>query len=98
MICFQCDNETDFEVQEIEIEQLFHGETIKVLSPVTICKCCGFQSLDIGQTNELLKRVRNYSNCKTEELYDADPNCKHFVIGASGGGLKCVKCNGWFCY
>jgi hypothetical protein len=98
MICFQCDNETDFEVQEIEIEQLFHGETIKVLSPVTICKCCGFQSLDIGQTNELLKRVRDYSNWEHGDLYNADPSCRHFVIGASGGGVKCVECNGWFCY
>ena len=98
MICFQCDNETEFEIQEIEVEQLYHEELIKVITPVTICKSCGFQSLDIGQTNELMKRVNNYSNCKDDELHDTDPNCKHFVIGAAGGGIKCVKCNGWFCY
>lgn len=34
----------------------------------------------------------------TEELYDADPNCDHRVVGASGGGIKCTKCSGWFCY
>jgi len=33
-----------------------------------------------------------------EELYNADPNCKHEIISASGGGIKCVKCNGWFCF
>lgn len=33
-----------------------------------------------------------------EKLWDADPKCKHRVIGAPGGGVKCTKCNGWFCY
>ena len=32
------------------------------------------------------------------ELYDADPNCDHFVVDAPGGGVKCTKCPGWFCY
>jgi hypothetical protein len=33
-----------------------------------------------------------------EELLDADPNCKHNVVNAPGGGVKCTKCHGWFCY
>lgn len=33
-----------------------------------------------------------------EDLFDADPNCKHKVICAPGGGVKCTKCSGWFCY
>jgi hypothetical protein len=31
------------------------------------------------------------------KLYNADPNCKHEVYGASGGGVKCIKCGGWYC-
>ena len=37
-------------------------------------------------------------NYTTEELYDADPDCKHKVIDANGGGVKCIKCTGWFCF
>jgi len=31
-------------------------------------------------------------------LYNADPNCNHNTIPAPGGGIKCTKCKGWFCY
>jgi hypothetical protein len=33
-----------------------------------------------------------------DELWNADPNCKHDVRCAPGGGVKCTKCPGWFCY
>lgn len=33
-----------------------------------------------------------------EELYQADRECRHRVVSAPGGGVKCVKCPGWFCY
>lgn len=32
------------------------------------------------------------------ELWEADPKCDHVVIDAPGGGIKCTKCMGWFCY
>lgn len=32
------------------------------------------------------------------ELYDADPECRHNIKCASGGGIKCTKCGGWFCF
>ena len=32
------------------------------------------------------------------ELFNADPECEHKIVGAPGGGIKCVKCRGWFCY
>jgi hypothetical protein len=32
------------------------------------------------------------------DLWDADPNCKHEVVDAPGGGVKCRKCGGWFCF
>lgn len=40
------------------------------------------------------KREKSY----VEELWNADPNCKHEIIGARGGGVKCTKCPGWFCF
>lgn len=33
-----------------------------------------------------------------QELWDADPNCAHDIQPAQGGGVKCTKCHGWFCY
>lgn len=35
---------------------------------------------------------------KFDELYDADPDCKHNVVSSSGGGVHCTKCTGWFCF
>lgn len=32
------------------------------------------------------------------ELWDPDPNCEHDIVNASGGGVKCTKCRGWFCH
>lgn len=41
----------------------------------------------------------NYPKIGSEELYNADPNCEHNIVGATyGGGVKCTKCKGWFCY
>lgn len=31
-------------------------------------------------------------------LYDEDPECDHDIRDAPGGGIKCSKCPGWFCY
>lgn len=31
-------------------------------------------------------------------LYSTDPDCKHKVVHATGGGVRCTKCSGWFCY
>jgi hypothetical protein len=33
-----------------------------------------------------------------QELWEADPDCKHDIQCAPGGGVKCTKCRGWFCY
>lgn len=58
MICFRCDNEIEFEVKEIDVEQLYHNTTVTVKIPVTICKNCGWQSLDNIQADELCKRTK----------------------------------------
>ena len=33
-----------------------------------------------------------------DELWDADENCDHEIMYPPGGGMKCHKCGGWFCY
>jgi len=33
----------------------------------------------------------------TEELFNADPDCDH-EIEELWSGIKCKKCNGWFCF
>lgn len=35
---------------------------------------------------------------REQELWDADANCAHVVKSAPGGGIRCIKCRGWFCY
>lgn len=32
-----------------------------------------------------------------EELWNADPNCKHEIVN-KWSGVECKKCKGWFCY
>lgn len=33
-----------------------------------------------------------------DDLWDADAECEHDIENAPGGGVRCTKCNGWFCY
>lgn len=33
-----------------------------------------------------------------DELWNADPECKHEVVDAPGGGVVCKKCGGWCCF
>lgn len=34
----------------------------------------------------------------SEHLYGSDDKCAHNIACANGGGIKCTKCGGWFCY
>ena len=31
-------------------------------------------------------------------LYDSDKNCDHVLDPNCWSGIKCLKCDGWFCY
>lgn len=66
MICFRCNNESEFEIQEVNIEQVYNNIIVKVNSPVTVCKQCGWQFLVNGQLNELKIRVKYGSILKYE--------------------------------
>lgn len=54
-------------------------------------------SMGIGKNKQIIipTEINMHDN---GPLYDADPNCKHEIIGAPGGGIKCLKCKAWFCY
>lgn len=42
--------------------------------------------------------VFQYPITKTEQvLYRADTNCEHEIQSQISGGIKCVKCGGWYC-
>jgi hypothetical protein len=43
---------------------------------------------DEFETNEL----------KTEDLWDADPDCKHERDENCWSGIRCKHCGGWFCF
>ena len=57
-MCFKCDNETDFFVEEREIEQEYHNTVLKVITPLTICNQCGWECMTDGQADELCKRTK----------------------------------------
>ena len=43
------------------------------------------------------KRPKRPLKVELNELWEADPKCKHNIIAAPGGGIKCTKCRGWCC-
>ena len=32
------------------------------------------------------------------DLYDADPDCEHELDPDCLDGIRCLKCDGWFCF
>lgn len=50
------------------------------------------------EEDELVKERLLYREGEEDYLFDADEDCHHLTRGASGGGVECVKCGGWFCY
>jgi hypothetical protein len=33
----------------------------------------------------------------SDPLWEADPDCRHYVTYAEIGGIWCVRCGGWYC-
>lgn len=42
------------------------------------------------------RRATNYA--RGTYLFNAGEKCRHAVSSAPGGGVKCSKCPGWFCF
>ncbi|MNK80467.1 hypothetical protein D3C87_1001820 [compost metagenome] len=54
-----------------------------------------------GQAEEVVKtfdEMLDEDRMPDDGLFEADPNCEHNLISPRGGGVKCTKCPGWFCY
>ena len=60
MICFKCNNEesSNFEIRDCLVQQDYNGITIEIMTPLTVCNLCGFQSGTSGQIDELIKRTK----------------------------------------
>jgi len=57
MLCFKCGGE-QFVTKLVNVKQLYQGKEYIVNTPVSECVDCGWQSLALGQTDELLERMR----------------------------------------
>ena len=57
MICIKCDNEKNWKVEKRLVEQLYRGKTMMVPSEVTVCKQCGWYTVDTTQAAGLLKNT-----------------------------------------
>ena len=68
MKCSKCGS-TDFYTDPVaEVEQLFMGRTLKVITPVTKCVKCGWMTLSGPQFVEIGRRTRvAYDKCLEEE-------------------------------
>src|SRR5208337_4759331 len=56
MICFKCNSE-EFDIRESSVRQEFRGEKLDVKTHVSVCKCCGWQTLGSGQADELRQQT-----------------------------------------
>ena len=50
-----------------------------------------------NETNVKSSNENLEENNASTFLYEADPNCKHSIIG-DWNGLRCTNCSGWYCY
>lgn len=39
-----------------------------------------------------------YNTNPHNELWESDPKCLHHITLPTGGGIRCSKCGGWFCF
>lgn len=57
---------------------------------------------DAYEKQELNRRRRELDKALCDEgedeLWDADSNCNHNIVEDDSGGIKCTKCEGWFCF
>ncbi len=57
MICLQCESEEFVVKPDVELEQEFRGETLKVHSPAMACSKCSWVTVGLEQLDELRKRT-----------------------------------------
>lgn len=55
----------------------------------------------ICKSNCLDVCIDHHNKCEQyskNDLFDSDPNCEHEMDENSWSGIKCKKCQGWYCY
>jgi hypothetical protein len=57
-----------------------------------------WNSLTPAQRDEIDWSAVSSAQPEDVELLSADPDCLHWVKRAPGGGIRCVRCSGWFCF
>lgn len=57
-----------------------------------------WNSLTPAQRDEIDWSAVSSAQPGETELFSADPDCLHWVKGAPGGGIRCRRCGGWFCW
>jgi hypothetical protein len=50
------------------------------------------------QESEMAMGEKMQESLKGTVLHGGDDACEHYIEHAVGGGVKCRKCGGWFCY
>lgn len=46
----------------------------------------------------VIPRIESWRSDRWDErLWDADPNCNHYITYGRGGGVVCIRCRGWYC-
>jgi ATP-dependent exoDNAse (exonuclease V) alpha subunit len=53
---------------------------------------------DVVKFYDTIRKQREALAIPVPGLLNADPNCVHNEVAAPGGGVKCTKCGGWFCF
>lgn len=54
--------------------------------------------IEIERSDGKVDIYLKFSDSNIPHLWNADKNCDHKVVSASGGGVKCTKCSGWCCF
>lgn len=73
----------------------FHDEAEE---PVSFQQALVETKKSLKDFKDFLSKPIGAEGIGTEELWEANPNCVHDIQPAPGGGVKCTKCPGWFCY
>ena len=57
-----------------------------------------WNSLTPAQRDEIDWTAVNSAQPGEIELWGADEKCVHWIRPAHGGGIRCRRCGGWFCF
>jgi putative zinc finger/helix-turn-helix YgiT family protein len=83
MICIKCDNEVFADKPNAIIEQEFRGQRLQVKVTASACTQCGWQTLALGQTDELRRLTADAYREKHGLLKSAEIVSRRTRLGMS---------------